>query len=73
MTDNIKPIGVVVLSEDGTPMVKWNAGLDLDMELYALKPRLVAWHINKPIEGGIWRELSYEQKEGFTPLYELEK
>ena len=73
MANDIKPIGVVVLGEDGTPMVQWNAGLDLGMELYAVKPSLVAWHINKPIEGGIWRELSYEQKEDFKPLYEMEE
>lgn len=68
----MEPIGVVVLCEDGTPMVKWNAGLDLGMELYAFKPVLVAWHTKRDADDGVYRELSYQPKDGFKPLYELE-
>lgn len=73
MANDIKPIGVVVLGDDGTPMVQWNAGLDLGMELYAVKPSLVAWHTKQETHNEIYRELSYEEKEGFKPLYEMEE
>lgn len=70
--DTLEPIGIVVLAEDGTPMVRWNAGLDLGMELYAIKPNLIAWHTELDTDNGVYRELSYEQKPDFKPLYELE-
>jgi hypothetical protein len=69
----MKPIGVVVLDEEGRPVVQWSAGLDLGMELYAIKPALVAWHTEQETNNGIYRELSYEEKEGFKPLYEMEE
>jgi hypothetical protein len=68
-----KEIGEVVLNEAGNPMIHWNAGVDIGTKLYNIKPKLIAWHTEYETADGMYRELSYEYKEGFKPLYELEE
>ena len=66
-------IAEVVLNESGAPMIQLNHGVDIGTKLYNIKPKLVAWHTQYDTPEGLYRELSYEAKEGFTPLYELEE
>jgi len=66
-------IAEVVLNESGAPMIQLNHGIDVGTKLYNIKPKLVAWHTEYETADGLYRELSYEPKEGFKPLYEMEE
>lgn len=66
-------IAEVVLNESGAPMIQLNHGVGIGTKLYNIKPKLVAWHTQYDTPEGLYRELSYEQKEGFKPLYEMEE
>jgi hypothetical protein len=66
-------IAEVVLNESGAPMIQLNHGVDIGTKLYNIKPKLVAWHTEYETADGLYRELSYEPKEGFKPLYEMEE
>ena len=66
-------IAEVVLNESGAPMIQLNHGVDVGTKLYNIKPKLVAWHTEYETADGLYRELSYEPKEGFKPLYEMEE